>query len=236
MTVDILYVAHNRLEYTRQSFAALLANTDWGAVNRLYVADDGSTDGTAEYLGEQTTRINEGRMVLNATYLDRPFGGPVAAMNWYLSETDDTVDVFAKIDNDRIVPPGWLHDMQETLAQHAELDALGMEPHEESRPVECYAARSVTYSSHIGGVGLIRRRIFNTCRPVANGVWGWSEFQGNHEKILTGWVTPDIPLFGLDQLPMEPWVSLRAEYIAKGWMRPWDHPDVSAHSAWWNPV
>jgi cellulose synthase/poly-beta-1,6-N-acetylglucosamine synthase-like glycosyltransferase len=163
-----------------------------------------------------------------------PFGGPVAAMNWYLDKSYSSTEVFAKIDNDRIVPPGWLGDMVETLTRHPDLDALGAEPHEWSAPVACPASREVTPTGHIGGVGLIRRRIFNICRPTPNGRFGWSEYQGNHPDLKVGWVTPDLPLFGLDQIPLEPWASLREEYIERGWMRRWpEHERAAAYYGWW---
>ena len=72
--IDILYVSYNRLAYVQQTFPALLANTDWDEVGKLYIADDASQDGTAGYLREQLRNapvdylVNGGR-----------FGGPVAA-------------------------------------------------------------------------------------------------------------------------------------------------------------
>ena len=48
--IDVLFVSKNRLAYVQQTFPALLANTDWSLVSGLYIADDGSTDGTREFL------------------------------------------------------------------------------------------------------------------------------------------------------------------------------------------
>jgi hypothetical protein len=50
MRVDLLYLAFNRLAFTRLTFETLLANTDWNLVDRLLVYDDGSEDGTRAYL------------------------------------------------------------------------------------------------------------------------------------------------------------------------------------------
>lgn len=46
--VDLFYPAWNRLEFTRETFGALLANTEWPLVRELVVYDDGSSDGTRE--------------------------------------------------------------------------------------------------------------------------------------------------------------------------------------------
>ena len=48
--IDILYVGWNRLEFTKATFEALKANTDWSLVRHLHIHDDGSTDGTREWL------------------------------------------------------------------------------------------------------------------------------------------------------------------------------------------
>ncbi len=47
-----MYLAWNRREFTEVSFPMLLANTDWEHVRQLHVYDDGSTDGTKEFLYE----------------------------------------------------------------------------------------------------------------------------------------------------------------------------------------
>ena len=52
-TIDILYVAFNRKEMTQASFTALRQNTAWEQVRTLYVVDDGSEDGTLEWLERQ---------------------------------------------------------------------------------------------------------------------------------------------------------------------------------------
>lgn len=36
-SVDVLYLAKGRLEFTKQTFKMLLANTDWDLVHRLIV-------------------------------------------------------------------------------------------------------------------------------------------------------------------------------------------------------
>ena len=55
-----------------------------------------------------------------------PADSPVGVMQNYLSHTGR--DIFAKIDNDTIVPPGWLEQCLAVMEAHPELDLLGIEP------------------------------------------------------------------------------------------------------------
>jgi glycosyltransferase involved in cell wall biosynthesis len=231
MSIDLLYVAYNRREFTEQSFEALLANTDWTLVRRLFIADDASSDGTQDYLANAPLRAPVVR-----DWNRGPFGGPVAAMNWYLDQPRGDAHAFAKIDNDRVVPPGWLEDMWALLEAYPAVDALGMQPSEDP-PAAVGAERGLLYAGHIGGVGLIRRRIFDICRPHANGLYGWSEWQDQHSRVMKAWANPPLRMFGLDQLDVEPWASLTASYIERGWMRPWNHrPLARAYYDWWEPA
>ncbi len=56
-SVDLLYLACNRLEFTQETFTALIANTDWQLVHELFVYDDGSQDGTREWLDDNISRM-----------------------------------------------------------------------------------------------------------------------------------------------------------------------------------
>ncbi len=126
--------------------------------------------------------------------------------------------------------------MLATLDAFPALDVLGMQP-SELPPKKGISARDVLYAGHIGGVGLIRRRIFDVCRPRANGLFGWSEWQGEHSRVMKAWANPPLPIFGLDQLGVEPWKSLMDAYIEKGWTRAWNHEPLSkAYYDWWEPA
>lgn len=100
---DLLYVAHNRLEFTRATFAALIANTNWELVDHFHVVDDLSTDGTAEHLTAALADFGHaGRMRID--YTSERFGGPVAAMNYALDHSSG--ETLVKVDNDFLVCPG----------------------------------------------------------------------------------------------------------------------------------
>lgn len=243
--IDILYIAYNRAEFSRESFSALVENTNWNQVRTLYVHDDGSTDGTREWL-EKACRAVECDVVFHAERL----GGPVAATNWYLDhvladyldpKTPETVISFAKIDNDFVVCPGWLDVLLRLHTKHPEVDIYGFEPHMGS-PREVgpgtLGGFDLTPASFVGGKALMRLRAFRYCRPQPrgfNGYFGFSEWQMKHKDVIKAWVTPDIAAFGLDQLPFEPWLSLTDRYVAEGWQRRWDPYDSldDTYWRWW---
>src|SRR5689334_18595513 len=127
MTIDLLFLAKNRLEYTRQALHALLANTNWGLVRTVGIYDYDSTDGTLELIAETHFPVNSWRV------FNHGYGSPAAVMNSYVRH-HLPADVFAKIDNDTIVPPGWLDQCAAVMEAHPELDLLGIEPPESRVP------------------------------------------------------------------------------------------------------
>jgi glycosyltransferase involved in cell wall biosynthesis len=230
MTVDVLFCSWNRLAFTMASFEALLANTDWSLVRRLHVYDDGSIDGTLEYLAG---RIHQcpGAYVLHE---DENQGSPVATMNAYLAHADS--DYFAKVDNDIAMPPHWLEDALERLAHLEEaghpLDLLGLAAGwTGTNPGDALGYEPTT---HIGGVGLMRTRAFAGRLPMrAEGRQGFTQWQHEHEP-RAGWIVPDVQAVQLDLVPAEPWASLSASYIDLGWQRRW--PPYDEHADHWKWV
>lgn len=218
--IDILFTAWNRLEFTKASFEALLRNTNWDLVDNLHVHDDGSTDRTKQYLEDAIDSVPASVPVHFST--DRR-GGPVAAMNHHLDLfADGEAGAFVKIDNDIICPPGWLPELVRQATIHPGIDCIGMQPRFAPCKPAPFPRRSVSADApYIGGVGLIRYRMFRTCRPTPKGRFGWTEFQGRHEDVRKAWIKPDLPLFSLDLIDAEPWASLAAEYERCGWQRRW---------------
>jgi glycosyltransferase involved in cell wall biosynthesis len=228
--IDLLYVTHNRLRFVEETWPALVRNTNWGEVARLLVADDGSTDGTAEYLERQDGWSEW----CNELVLERgPFGGPVAAMNLMLNHRSDGVDMFAKVDDDFVVCPGWLDELLGVAHLYPHLDVIGTEPFVGDPTMPPMPGRGFTDAAHIGGKGLIRARAFERCRPVPNGRYGWTAFQTSH-SLRCGWVTPDMPCFGIDQLPEQagPWRGWAVEYERQGVGRTWPCYSEASHDYW----
>jgi glycosyltransferase involved in cell wall biosynthesis len=226
--IEILYLTWNRLQMTQASLALLAANTNWDLVDRLIVYDDGSTDGTLEYVQEHA-RIG------TTDYIEvRPiqFRSPAAVMNDYLATTE--ADWFAKIDSDIAVPPLWLESMLSVVERHPEVELLGMDggrfgvADPWQPPEEC----GFEPASHIGGVGLMRVESFHRRPPIqARGRQGFTHWQHTHEPVR-GWITPGLAVAQLDLIPEEPWASLAAEYVEQGYARHW--APYSALHPWWD--
>lgn len=232
-SLDIIYLTYNRLDFTRLTFHLLLANTDWSHVDRLIVFDDGSTDGTREWLDE-----NIPRTPVPASLVHLGFGSPVSTMNYYLQ--GDPADRFVKVDSDVAMPPGWLGALLAAAERHPEIDLLGMEAGQTWLPTDrspefsgwdgSYTVRACSW---IGGVGLMRTQAFRD-RPamVPIGRFGFTKWQQIHEPPRA-WIEPDLLCPQLDRIPVEPFVSLSRRYIAAGWQREWPMMDPDWGVPYW---
>lgn len=228
MTLDIIFLAFNRLEFTKVSFQALLDNTDWTLVRRLIVYDDGSTDGTREYLNEA---INMTPVPVELIYLG--LGSPVMVMLHYLQH--NPAPLFAKIDNDVVVPDGWLSAMLGVLERFPLVELLGMEAgmtEVASRREGFDGVYDEQHCTNIGGVGVMRLSAFERFPPMnADGRHGFTEWQHTYQPRRS-WIRPDLAVILLDRLPFEPWLSLSEKYVAKGWQRPWEPWNEWMNWAW----
>ena len=231
--VNILYVSYNRRAFTEASFAALAANTDWTQVATLHIHDDGSSDSTDKYLWEASRDLP-----VEVKYESRRLGGPVAAMLRHLDLCPTSQDAAAmvKIDNDFVVCPGWLPELLRVATLNPGIDCFGLQPRIGPPVPPPHADRTVEPARFIGGIGLIRHRAFEVCRPTPNGRFGWSEWQTRHREVAKAWVIPDLPCFCLDLIDLEPWASLTRDYIGRDWAREWPKYESlggNAYYDWW---
>lgn len=226
--VEILYLAYNRLAYTEASFRLLRENTDWERVSRLVVYDDGSSDGTYEWL-EENARVATADLI---EVRSQRFGSPPAIMNDYLATTE--AELFVKIDNDILTPPGWIESALSVMERHPELELLGLDGGMTGVPDDPWEPERCGYDpcSHIGGVGAMRVQSFHRRPPLmARGRHGFTQWQEKHEPVR-GWITPGLAVAELDRIPAEPWRTLAAEYVQRGWAREWG--EYSHHHPWWD--
>lgn len=225
MKTHILFLAWNRLEFTRLAFETLLANTDWTDAS-LTVWDDGSSDGTRQYLADASRGLGN--------FVRTNLGGPVAVFSQFLRSTSGrwASEFVAKIDNDTLVPPGWLG---ECLPMMKQTDLLGIEQFDPIGP----GPRQVRPAGFIGGIGLMRRAVFHGDLPApapGGGRFGFGHWQDQHPEVRRGWLTPALPVCLLNLVPFEPWRELSQSYIAAGWQRDW--PELYTHERhelwdWW---
>lgn len=233
LDVGILYVSWNRLEFTEFSFEQLLANTDWSLVDHLCVWDDLSTDGTLDYLRSRVDAV--------PVPVDVRVGGyksVVTIMAKYVDAYE--TPLFAKVDNDIVMPPGWLNDLAYVMEDEPHLDILGTQSGftgargpDPVIPGHGYP-HSFEPACHIGGIGLMRREAFRSRpRMNADGRHGFTLWQEKHD-VPVGWITPDLHITCLDQVPFDPWASLSATYTRLGWQRPRPWPPYPRDHYTWN--
>ena len=166
--IDIIYLAKGRCTFTEMSFGALVVNTNWGRA-RLVIYTDGDDFQPFGVFGQKFSQIP---FVISK----KRHGGPVAIMNHFLgirpgqpmAGGPGVHRIFAKIDNDVMVPPGWLDRALAVMDSRPELDLLGLEPPSSTINVELNSASPlVGYSNTDSGW---RRRLISVAAPsrVAN--------------------------------------------------------------------
>lgn len=226
MKTDILYLAYNRLAFTQVTFEDMLKGMGHGDWNRLVILDDGSTDGTYEWLEDRVARMSAQARAM-VTLERTNFKHPVASMNYFVERYAST-GYFAKIDNDAVMPRGWLRECIKVLRQHPELDNLGIEA---LMPVGD-GERSYSKVEWISGLGFYRASQWQHSKPAAYDVYFGLENWMHARESVCGWINPAIPVFLLDRLPIEPYTTLSKEYEAKGWQRPWEKYPIASSGLW----
>lgn len=112
---EILYLTWNRLEYTKKTLPLVFENTKFPF--RLSIWDNGSTDGTVEYLKEW-----EGHpQIKQIVYKDQNYGlSPVTNEFW--QRLDANTEIVGKIDNDTILYEDWLEKVMPYMLVNADND------------------------------------------------------------------------------------------------------------------
>lgn len=224
MTTDILFVAKNRKEFTMEALYWLRQNTTWHDVNRFVMYDDGSVDGTLELLDFYAQLIPAPCEVRRTS-----FGGAIAVANDFILRSEARIVI--KLDNDVIMPPGWLTVARGLLHTHEELQVLGLEEHDYRKP----PVGPFTYSraTWVGGLYAARRSLFKPeDMPEPNGTYhGWQSWHMN-KQLRCGWIDPTLPVFLLDRLRFDPWATLSKHYRDKGWQRPWRQYPMHRSALW----
>jgi GT2 family glycosyltransferase len=114
MTIDLVLVTCNRLAYTKLALASVLADPteDFS----LTIWDNGSTDGTVEYLRDEVNDSRIAKIVFSESNV-----GQIAAVNdvWGKSKAD----LLGKLDNDCVVTAGWTRTLGKA---HSDVENLGV--------------------------------------------------------------------------------------------------------------
>lgn len=148
--IPILFLCFNRLDFTRQALDAIEKNTKG---YKIFIVDNGSTDGTREYLMERKFKGDfEVCFTSENSGVDRP-------MNWFYEVTEGA-ECLVKVDNDTIVPPGWLDKLKADIDGY---DIVGASHHTMSKAAlhnmeQAEKAGKPFPCSCVGGSGILYRR------------------------------------------------------------------------------
>ena len=112
-TVDIIYITFNRLYYTQKTLPVLLDSCDYPF--HVQIVDNGSTDGTVEYL----QKLNHPR-IEKVIYNNKNEGLVKPTKQFW---KDSHSGLVGKIDNDILVPKGWIEKL---VYAHQKIPQLGV--------------------------------------------------------------------------------------------------------------
>lgn len=188
---NICLITFNRLEYTKQSIQSILRTTQskW----KLTVVDNGSTDGTVEYLQKLYGKSH----INNLVCLDANIGVARAANIAWLKEPN--ARFFVKIDNDIIVKKdNWLFDMINLVKANTGLGLVGYNVENKSYPLmeNENGTRLRKTASNIGGAAVL---IPSSTRNL---IGYWSEEYGLYGEEDADY-SARIQAVGLDYAYME---------------------------------
>lgn len=170
MKVELLFLTCNRLHYTKISLPALLS--DVSEQFSLTIWDNGSTDGTREYLNSfEDSRIRRKELSI------KNLGAILPINEVFFNSSADLVGLVA---DDLLVTPGWTR----TLAQaHADVPEFGMiacwhlgpeyfDERKASRKIQKFGNHCVLRHPWTnGGVGLVKRKTLREMGKFDND-WG----------------------------------------------------------------
>ena len=164
MNIELLFVAFNRLGYTRLAIEALLADPKEDFV--LTIWDNGSTDGTREFLRS----LNDPRIVRKVMSHENVF--LIGAANDCFGRS--SADLLGIVADDFRVTPGWTRSLALAHREVPELGLiscwyLGEEVFDERRAqakIQSFGRHRILRHPYTGGgAALVKRKSWKECGP-----------------------------------------------------------------------
>lgn len=117
--VPVLLVTYNRLEYSKRALESILK--DPGMSVNVTIWDNGSTDGTVEWL--EGLKMDPSFGIVSKVNAGRNCG-LAAVMNWFFTKYSNYPFV-VKVDNDTVMPDNWLRDLMDVMTDPNRTQKLG---------------------------------------------------------------------------------------------------------------
>ncbi len=178
--IPIKLITWNRLEYTKKTIKSILENTDYPFI--LWIWDNCSTDGTVDYLKS----LKDDRITVN---FSKENLGLVPPFNIFLDIYKD-VKYVAQLDNDIIVPKGWLTKFKNVMDNFPIFSLSGDHylgiPYRIKNNKEFYdhleviefEGDKIYLFPHAGMGNIVRRQWINRPVQVVDGnLGGWVRYQ-----------------------------------------------------------
>ncbi len=170
MNIELLFLTCNRLHYTKISLPALLA--DPKEEFSLTIWDNGSTDGTREFLDS----IQDKRIIKKV--LSHENIGAIPAINHVFFNS--SADLVGAVADDLLVTPGWTHTIAQAHADVPEFGMIACWHLGEENFNEAKAHKKIqNFGKHYvlrhpwtnGGVGLVKLKTLKEMGPFKKNEW-----------------------------------------------------------------
>jgi hypothetical protein len=191
MSIDLIFLTHNRLEYTKLALASLLA--DPTEEFSLTIWDNNSIDGTREYLAAQNdSRIAKKIFARKNVHLK-------GAVNYLFASSSS--DLLGIIPNDFLVTPGWTRPLAKAHNDVEEFGMLGcwhlgpefFDAERAKHKIQRFGAHQVLRHPWTGGGGgLVKLKTIRECGMLDSNVttnyWKQMALKG----YVNGFYTPPV--------------------------------------------
>lgn len=196
--VDLLLITWNRLGYLEKTLPALLRDP---ADFRLYCWDNGSTEGTAELIAEtRDPRIAE-------RHLHPTNVGQQPPWMWFLEKSSG--DVAGKIDDDILLPTGWIESIAAIIRKDSKFGMLGCWPFMPEEWDEAVAKQNIVEISkervfrcvRIQGHSFLARKEYltrYTVNPSADHGLPVDQLSMSRDGLITGYPLPLLCTHNMD--------------------------------------
>lgn len=168
--IDVIYITQNRIELTKQTLPRL---SEYKEYFNILIVDNGSNDGTCEYLFK--TFPNCKKLMLSRNM------GIARVMKDFLAKSNS--ELVGKIDNDIMLPEdnNWLQNVLNLFANNPRLAVVGLFHFDVEQSllegIQKQTKGEILSQPWVGGNFISRRSALIENYQSANGVWGWTESQ-----------------------------------------------------------